>query len=64
MKKAEEERDRSEKKENVKVHYSWANFIKDCRKTGSGRFNLKIQNGVPVAGEQVSRKVRFKREQQ
>jgi len=38
----------------------WVQFILFCNKLGFGEIdNLKIQNGVPMMAEQVTKKIKF-----
>lgn len=38
----------------------WVQFIAFCEKMGFGEIeNLKIQNGVPMMAEQVTKKIKF-----
>jgi len=39
----------------------WEKFIRHCQAIGHGELTkLKIQDGVPVAAEETTRKVKFK----
>jgi hypothetical protein len=49
----------SETPEEV-THRRWAEFIKFCKELGFGKIEkLEIQNGLPVAAETVTRKIKF-----
>jgi len=42
------------------AHPSWVAFVRFCRELGHGEIeNLKIQDGLPLSGETIRRKIRF-----
>ena len=42
------------------LHPAWVAFIKHCRDLGFGEISqLKIQDGVPVMAEEITKKVKF-----
>lgn len=42
------------------LHPSWLAFIRHCQELGFGEISkLKIQDGVPVIAEEISRKIKF-----
>lgn len=56
--------DRARRREDrsVRVHPSWAAFIRHCRELEHGEVHrLVIQDGVPVLAEVTTKKVKFSR---
>jgi hypothetical protein len=50
----------SEKGRLIHVHPSWCSFIKSSESPGFGKIDkLKIQDGLPIAAEEIKSKVRF-----
>ena len=48
------------KKDATTLSPCWVQFIRFCEKMGFGEIeNLKIQNGVPMMAEQVTKKIKF-----
>lgn len=44
----------------LRIHPLWYSFIKYCEELGFGEIErLKIQDGLPMMAEKVSRKVKF-----
>ena len=42
------------------LHPSWIVFIRHCQQLGFGEISqLKIQDGVPVMAEEITRKIKF-----
>ena len=42
------------------LHPSWLIFIRHCQQLGFGEISqLKIQDGVPVMAEEITRKIKF-----
>jgi hypothetical protein len=42
------------------LHPSWFAFIRHCQELGYGEIsNLKIQDGVPIMAEEITKKVKF-----
>lgn len=50
----------SENRKNVSVHPAWARLIRYCAELGHGEIEkLKIQDGLPMAAEVTTRKIKF-----
>jgi len=42
------------------LHPAWLAFIRHCQELGFGEISqLKIQDGVPVMAEEISKKIKF-----
>jgi len=42
------------------LHPAWLAFIRHCQELGFGEISqLKIQDGVPVMAEKISKKIKF-----
>jgi hypothetical protein len=42
------------------LHPSWLAFIRHCQELGFGEISqLKIQDGIPVMAEKISKKIKF-----
>jgi len=42
------------------LHPAWLTFIRHCQQLGFGEISsLKIQDGVPVMAEEITRKIKF-----
>jgi hypothetical protein len=51
-----------EARQTVPLHPAWLEFIRFCRELRHGDINqLRIQDGLPVLAETVTRKVKFTR---
>jgi len=51
---------RTGSKPNLALNPAWVAFIRHCQELGFGEIShLKIQDGIPVMAEEISRKIKF-----
>jgi len=42
------------------LHPAWVAFIRHCQELGHGEISqLKVQDGIPVMAEEITRKIKF-----
>jgi hypothetical protein len=52
--------DHAGQREHSPLHPAWIAFIRHCQELGFGEISqLKIQDGLPVMAEEISKKIKF-----